>query len=169
MTRHEVRRARARDLRHLQQIEDAADPMFADFVGHPTGFGSSPTGHERADLPGFLLVAGDPPVGFAHLLVLDGHAHLEQVSVHPEQMRRGVGSALVQAVLAEARAEGFVEVSLCTFRDVPWNAPLYAALGFSEVASLQPYQRRLRDHEVDLGLDALGSRLVMSAPTATGA
>ncbi len=36
--------------------------------------------------------------------------------------------------MAEARAQGFDRLSLCTYRDVPWNGPFYASLGFTEVA-----------------------------------
>ena len=113
--------------------------------------------------PGFLLVAGprraSPPVGFVHVLVIDGHAHLEQLSVLPEHQRRGIGAALIRAAMDEARAQGFDRLSLCTYRDVPWNGPFYAASGFTEVTELAPYERRLREKERELGLDVNGVRV----------
>src|SRR4029079_9887686 len=116
--------------------------------------------------PGFLLVAvpdeQGPPVGFVHVLVIDGHAHLEQLSVLPERQRQGIGAALVRAAMAEARMQGFDRLSLCTYRDVPWNGPYYRSLGFTEVTDLAPYERRLREKERDLGLDENGVRVVMS-------
>lgn len=126
----------------------------------------APTGGEREAEPGFLLVAGDPVVGFVHVLLIDGDAHLEQVSVHPDHGRQGIGAALVRAAMHEARRDGHDRLSLCTYRDLPWNGPFYAALGFAEVleADLLPFQRRLRDAERAMGLDRAGVRVVMSVP-----
>ena len=61
----------------------------------------------------------------------------------------------------EARAQGFDRLSLCTYRDVPWNGPFYRSLGFTEVNDLAQYERRLRDKERDLGLEVNGVRVVM--------
>ena len=38
---------------------------------------------------------------------------------------------------------------------------LWAALGFTEVTDLAPYERRIRQKELDLGLDVNGVRCVM--------
>ncbi len=81
-----------------------------------------------------VLVAGSPPVGLAALTVLDGNAHLEQISVHPDHGRRGVGSALLEAACAWARRLGHRWITLTTFRDLPWNAPWYARHGFTVLA-----------------------------------
>jgi ribosomal protein S18 acetylase RimI-like enzyme len=162
---HRLRHARAADLRHLAAIEDSGVQQFRDLFGEeiePVLLSPAISGASRADQPGFLLVAGDPPVGFAHVLDLDGHAHLEQVSVRPEAQHRGIGARLVRGAMAEARARGYRSMSLCTYRDVPWNGPFYASLGFVEVERLEPYQERLRDHERRLGLDRNGVRVVMS-------
>jgi ribosomal protein S18 acetylase RimI-like enzyme len=166
---HRVRHARASDLAHIAPIEDAGGPQFQEWFGEaiePILLSPATDGRKRANEPGFMLVAApdeqSPPVGFVHVLVLEGHAHLEQISVLPEHQRRGIGAALVRAALAEARAQGFDRMSLCTYRDVPWNGPYYRSLGFTEVADLAPYQQRLRDKERDLGLDVNGVRVVMS-------
>jgi ribosomal protein S18 acetylase RimI-like enzyme len=167
VTAYDIRPARAADLRHLAAIEESGVPLFAELFGGPLGpplASPAPTGGHRVDQPGFLLVAGDPPVGFVHVLVIDGFAHLEQLSVHPSAGRRGVGSALVRAAMEEARLDGFAELSLCTYRDVPWNGPFYQRLGFREVERPWPFQRDLRRHERKLGLDEYGPRVVMSAP-----
>ncbi|MBB6629232.1 GNAT family N-acetyltransferase [Nocardioides sp. KIGAM211] len=161
---YDVRRATREDLAALQSVELSGNPMFDELFG-PTGWGA-PTGAERAAQPGFVLVAGDPPVGFAHVLDLEGTAHLEQLSVLPDLLRQGIGSALVRAAQAEAAARGHAALSLCTYRDVPWNAPFYRTLGFVEAERLTPLQRRLRDHEHDAGLDRFGVRVVMVAPLA---
>ena len=72
-------------------------------------------------------------VGFALCGEIDGHAHLHELDVVPEHGRRGIGSALLESVCNEAAARGFSAMTLITLRDVPWNAPFYAARGFAEM------------------------------------
>ncbi|MGA8845815.1 MAG: GNAT family N-acetyltransferase [Nocardioides sp.] len=163
-----IRLARPSDLRHLAAIEDAADGLLEAYVGSAAGSSPpfpTPSGGQR-DLTGTLLVAQAGPelVGFAHLTTPDGHAHLEQLSVLPAHGRQGIGRALVLAVMEEARWAGHDEISLCTFAEVPFNAPFYASLGFTETAVLAGFQVRLRTVETALGLDEVGPRMVMSAP-----
>ncbi|WP_370039331.1 GNAT family N-acetyltransferase, partial [Nocardioides sp.] len=89
-------------------------------------------------------------------------AHLEQLSVRlPEHGRRGVGTALVHAACEEARWAGHDSLTLCTYRDVPWNGPFYRRLGFSEDPAPPPHLARIRRHEQDLGLDRCGAREVL--------
>jgi hypothetical protein len=54
-----------------------------------------------------------------------------------------------------ARARGHCRMTLTTFRDVPWNGPYYARLGWSALpeAGLPPELAAARQHERDLGLD----------------
>jgi GNAT superfamily N-acetyltransferase len=144
----------------LIEIEEAADRLF-DLAG----YGSTPGPASVADLSRaqLVLVAADPPVGYARMEVVDGRAHLEGLSVRPSSMRRGIGSALVRAICDEARAAGYTELTLCTFAEVPWNGPFYAGLGFIELPAteLTPGLRELRAAELEIGLDAMGRRIVM--------
>ncbi|GAB3459340.1 GNAT family N-acetyltransferase [Streptomonospora sediminis] len=82
----------------------------------------------------WVLVACEPVRAFAAVEVLDGAAHLAELAVHPDHGRRGVGTALVEAVCGLAGSEGFAAVTLTTFRDLAWNAPWYARRGFAELA-----------------------------------
>jgi len=170
-----VRPARPSDLRHLAAVEDAGGPLFEELFGAaiaPVLLSPAPSGLDRDLEPGFILVAvaGGQVVGFAHVTDQDGHAHLEQLSVLPEHGRRGIGGALVHAAMEEARWAGYDDMSLCTYRDVPWNGPFYASLGFAEVERLSDHQQRLHEYELALGLDANGVRVVMSRrlPQVTG-
>jgi GNAT superfamily N-acetyltransferase len=156
----DVRRVQRRDLPVLAAIEDEADGLYRDLFG-ATDWDPPTPGEERARHPGFLLVAGDPPEGFVHVLELGGIAHLEQLAVRRSAMRQGLGSALVLAAMGEARARGHAELSLCTYAEVPWNGPFYARLGFVESDDPGPVLRDLRAREQDLGLDRHGRRTVM--------
>ena len=112
------------------------------------------------------LVAGRPPVGMARIELVDGHAHLGQLSVLPEYGRLGIGTDLVQASIEWARERGYDELTLTTFADVPFNAPWYQRLGFRVVPehdALGPELAGIVDQERDL--TRLGTRVVMSIST----
>jgi ribosomal protein S18 acetylase RimI-like enzyme len=142
----------------LIEIEEAADRLF-DLAGYGTTPGpATVTELSRAHC---VLVAGDPPVGYARMEVVDGRAHLECLSVRPSSMRRGIGSALVNAVCDQARQAGYAELTLCTFAEVPWNGPFYAGLGFTELTELTPGLAALQATEQKVGLNAMGRRIVM--------
>ena len=88
----------------------------------------------RADGRAWVAVdEADRPVAYLLSAVVDGCAHVEQVSVAPTHARRGLGAALVDHLAAVAAGEGCPAVTLTTFRDVPWNAPYYERLGFTLV------------------------------------
>lgn len=100
--------------------------------------------------------ADDRPIGFAVATALGGNAHLVELDVVPDHGRLGLGRRLVDAVVAWGRARGFPALTLSTFRDVPWNAPYYARLGFRVLADaeLTPALRELRREEARHGLCA---------------
>ena len=168
-----VREARPSDLRHLRAVEESGGAPFVEWFGDrvvPALLGTPPSGAERDAADGVLLVAaeGAEVVGFVHVLwLVDDRggpaAHLEQLSVRlPEHGRRGIGSTLVEAACAEARWAGHRAITLCTYRDVPWNGPFYRSRGFVEVTDLPAYLREIRAHEQALGLDECGPREVLS-------
>jgi GNAT superfamily N-acetyltransferase len=136
----------------LGDVERAADGMFVPLgILFPPG-----TVIDEADDPSKVLVVGDPPVAFAYADRLDSRLHLHQIAVHPDHGRRGIGSALMAAVIARA---GDADVTLTTFRDVPWNGPWYAGLGFVELTSPGPGLSALIAEE--LPLTGLGERVVL--------
>lgn len=160
-----IRAAEGTDAETIQAIETAADALLIDGLGAwqwpPAGDGAA-----RLSSPGFVLVGEDDvsrsPVGFVHVLDVDGHAHLEQLSVLPAAGRQGHGRALVTAALDEARDRGYTRVTLRTYAEVPWNAPFYASCGFLESIAETPFLRELIDVEATLGLDRYGRRIQMT-------
>jgi GNAT superfamily N-acetyltransferase len=115
-----------------------------------------------------VLVSGSPPVGFACIDIVDGDAHLWQLSVHPSAGRQGIGGALVHAACEWARSAGYGAVTLTTYRDVPWNGPFYARLGFVPLGDLTPGLAAIREHERAIGDDDFGPRVAMRRAVVAG-
>lgn len=155
----EVRPARDNDLTRIAEVERAAGRLFVD-VGMPNIAEHPPTPLDvlREHLgDGTLLVATEDVglVGFATLLELDGHAHLDQMAVHPAYGRRGHGTRLLEAACGLARQRGHSMITLTTFQDVAWNAPYYAERGFRILGEteLTDELQDLRTREAEFGLD----------------
>jgi GNAT superfamily N-acetyltransferase len=166
---YRVVHARSHDLPLLPEIELAAARML---TGHaPAGVLAETTTQfalREARRHGRLWVAlaDQVPVGFAHVVVHEpGVAHLEELDVHPEHGRRGLGRWLVTTVCTWAMSRGFSAVTLTTFRDVPWNMPFYERLGFTVVPSdeISPALRSVVIDECNRGLDPR-RRVVMRRP-----
>lgn len=154
-----VRSPRPGELELLAAIELAADSVFAS-VGIDLPADTAPL--EYLQQAEFVLVAGDPVVGFAVVERVDADAHLGQLSVHPSAARRGIGSALLAAVVEECAERGFPAVTLTTFADVAWNGPFYRRRGFVTLDAPGP---ELRRHVAELAwLDALGRREALVLP-----
>lgn len=159
MPNYEIITARATDLPRLPAIEIAAARLLADHA--PEAVLTQTTSHEAltcAQQRGHLWVvlADDVPVGFAHVEVIESAvAHLEELDVHPEYGRRGLGTRLVLAVCGWAAANGYRAITPTTFRDPPWNRPFYARLGFEVIATeeLSPALRAVVQAETSRGLD----------------
>jgi GNAT superfamily N-acetyltransferase len=152
-----VRPAGPADLAGLAAIELSGEPMFARIgIVFPPGPATVELAIEHgAD----VFVAGDPPVAFAAVIELDGHPHLEQISVRADQAGQGIGSVLLADVVRRAGPG----LTLLTFRDVPWNGPWYLRHGFTELPA-SAWGPQLRAHwqaEVDAGLHDLAPRVVM--------
>ncbi|MDQ0641929.1 GNAT family N-acetyltransferase [Microbacterium murale] len=166
LTHAEVRFADAEDFGGLEEIETAADNLFVSLFS-ATDWPPTTPATERAEYPGFTLLlrredAGT--VGFVQVLESEGFAHLEQLSVIPEYGRLGYGRMLVTAAKSEALSRGHRELTLRTYRDVPWNAPFYATCGFEPSIPTSEFHLRLVDVETRLRLERWGPRIQMTAP-----
>jgi GNAT superfamily N-acetyltransferase len=130
-----IRAAAPADAEHLPAIEVAAGARFRE-VGLDAVADDEPWSVAEY---GALVAAGriwvadvaGRPVGYVLASDLGGHVHLDQLSVLPDHGGRGLGSALVDVVMAWARDRGATFVTLTTFRDVSWNAPWYERRGFT--------------------------------------
>jgi GNAT superfamily N-acetyltransferase len=154
----DVRIASPDEFELIRQVELEADRLF-ETVGIGPFTNSDDENHLAT--AAVVLVTGRPPVGFACVDVVDGVAHLWQLSVRPEASRQGLGRALVEAACEWARSHDYPALTLTTFRDVPWNGPFYTKLGFHRVDELSPGLLAIRRHEQAIGDDDFGPRLAM--------
>lgn len=161
MTTMRIRAGREKDLRVLQDIERAAGRCFRD-VGMDLVADDAPPALavlRRFRRGGGLRVAADVaddrPVAYVLVEPVDGNAHIEQISVHPDSARRRIGAALIDHVAARAGAAGVRALTLSTFTGVPWNAPYYERCGFRPLAQeeLTPGLLKIRAEEALAGLD----------------
>ena len=95
----------------------------------------------------------DEPVGFAVVDVVDGAAHIEQVSVHPAHAHQRIGAMLLDHVADWAARQGLPAMTLVTFRGVPWNAPYYERLGFRELVASEVTPGLTARRAADRGAD----------------
>ncbi len=165
-----IRLARSDELAALREVERAAGAPFRDVGMDAIADDDPPSLGELAvfQQDGRAWVATDDtdqPVGYIVVDVVDGAAHVEQVSVHPSHARQGLGRALLGTVVLWAEQQGLDAVTLTTFSDVPWNAPYYLRLGFRILAEAEVSEglRRIREQEAARGLDAW-SRVSMRRP-----
>lgn len=157
----EIRAARANDVERLREIERRAGELFrgigmdrvADDEPAPGQILQTYVAEGRA----FVAVTrGDVPAAYVLIDLVDGAAHVEQVSVDPVFGRRRVGAALLEQVARWATERGLRRVTLNTFDDVLWNRPYYARCGYRllNAQEVTPGLARLRVREAELGLDA---------------
>jgi ribosomal protein S18 acetylase RimI-like enzyme len=171
-----IRPAHIDDGPALREIERSAGARFRD-VGLAEVAEHEPASVE--DLAGYAaegrswVAVGDDgaPIGYVLVDVVDGNAHVEQVSVRPEAQGRGVGRALIDEVDRWAQRSGRPGLTLTTFADVSWNGPLYRHLGFRVLGGdeIGPELRALTEVEAAHGLDP-AARVCMHRPAGlTGA
>ncbi len=99
-------------------------------------------------------------VAYAGLLSprTSGQADIQTIAVVPAARRSGLGRALMNALLAEARTRGATEVFLEVRADNPGAKSLYDGLGFEEIA-VRPHYYQPDD------VDAIVMRLLLPTPT----
>jgi GNAT superfamily N-acetyltransferase len=152
---YQIRQATIDDLAQLQAVERAAAQLFAQSP-YPE-LADSPLNISEFD-PAVQTVwaalADDAIAAFVLVDLFGDYAHIHELDVHPQHARRGLGARLLAHVGVWAQAQGLHYLTLTTFRNVPWNAPYYARLGFVEwEGDLPPDLQAILDAERAAGLD----------------
>jgi GNAT superfamily N-acetyltransferase len=156
----EIRATGVDDLEAIRAIELRAGALFhdvgmSDIATHPVPPAAVFARFVRAGRSWVVADDSGAPVAFVLVDVVDGLAHIEQVSVDPSYARRGLGRVLIDYVGRWAVGQGMPALTLTTFRGVPWNGPYYARLGFVELRDGErgPELARLMAREAQHGLD----------------
>ncbi len=156
-----IRLARPDDLPALIDVEREAGELFrevgmAAIADDDPGTVAELAVYQSAGRAWVSVDDDDRPVAYLVAVVVDGCAHIEQVSVRPSHARRGLGSALIETLADWARSRGLTALTLTTFETVPWNAPYYERLRFRVVpeAEIGAGLRSIRRAEAARGLDA---------------
>jgi ribosomal-protein-alanine N-acetyltransferase len=102
---------------------------------------------ERA-LARVVVTELDAVVGFACTWHVVDEAHLLRVAVLPAARGRGIGTALLARVFADARAGGCVQVDLEVARSNVAALALYRRAGFVEVGVRPGYYQHPKDDAV---------------------
>lgn len=154
-----LRAARSFEIERLREIErESSSRLLGTDLAHlaqdePT---DADTLRDRM-AQGALIVAAedDEPVGYVIFEEVEGCAYVEQIDVLTSHAGRRIGARLLEAVAEAAKGRGLQALTLSTFRDVPFNAPYYARLGFEVIADedLTPGLLAIRAAHVARGLD----------------
>ena len=132
-----VRPMTAEDIAVVQAVAAAAGERFRSFAdARIAACADHPPVDERVlldfvgDRRAWVATSDGVVVGFAVAGTVGDCAHLGEVAVDPAHGRQGHATALLDTVVAWAGERGLPAVTLTTFRDVPFNRPLYERRGF---------------------------------------
>jgi len=101
------------------------------------------TGLQAPEITVWSAWDGDRIAGVGALKMLGhGHAEVKSMRSHPDYLRRGVGSAILEKVIATARERGVLRLSLETGRGPAFEPALmlYRRRGFAEGAPFSDYE-----------------------------
>lgn len=97
-------------------------------------------------------VEGDTVLGYAGMHTVLGESYIDNVAVFPEHRGRGIGRALVQALIDRAKEDGGVFITLEVRAS---NAPaiaLYSALGFGRAGVRKNFYSKPKEDALILTL-----------------
>jgi GNAT superfamily N-acetyltransferase len=138
-----IRPAQAEDAEVLPQIEQSAGEAFRaipELAWLAEGENISVEQHCALIAAGACWVAADGkdrPAGFLSAGIEDDVLHIWELDVSLDRQGQGIGRALLERAVADARWRGLAAVTLTTFRAVPWNAPFYRKLGFRALEGVE--------------------------------
>ncbi len=163
----DTRVAEERDFPSLQEIEAATSQLFPGLRG--TNDSDLPTASgDRVGSGGTVLVVGEPAVGFARVSEVGGKFRLDQVAVHPDHARQGLGTELVYAAAELVADRGGEALSLVLRADMSGNGSFFKALGFAVVDPPPQELAPVIEHELARGSSRGHALVAMTRPITPG-
>lgn len=130
MTGPHVRRALPDERLDLEALQRRASMALSEYreqlEAHPDAIHLAPEQIEFGDV--LVAEANGKILGFAVLEISEGRAELDGLFVEPEHWRKRIGSALVEAVIREARRKG---LTVLTVVASPSARAFYERCGFT--------------------------------------
>ena len=139
----------------LRDIESTAAAKYFETGYDPSLWSTNhPEDFARYAANDLLWVAlwENSPVGFAIADIFRDALHLEELDVLPEYQGRGIGTTLVNEVIAAARRRLMKTVTLRTFHTTPWSVGLYKKCGFQIIQETPYYLQLHLVNERNMGL-----------------
>lgn len=163
-----IREARLDELSILPEIERSAAALF-EGGDQPMDLLTNLTPAEvwaPRQAAGTVWVVDDgsgEPVGFLAAEIFKDELHVWELDVRREAQGQGLGRRLMGHAIDWARGRGLSRLTLTTFREIAWNAPFYASLGFVEVSGedLSVRLAEVLSLEASKGLDPAGRCAMM--------
>ncbi|WP_445515533.1 GNAT family N-acetyltransferase [Streptomyces sp. NEAU-174] len=125
---HHIRPATADDTDAVKAVIDAAYRPYVARIGlRPAPMDAD---HAADIAAGRVFVTGDPVVGVLVLVAEPDHLVLENIAVHPDAHRQGVGRHLLTFAETQARALGLPEIRLYTNALMWENQEIYPRYGY---------------------------------------
>ena len=129
-------RVRALLTRHLEGMHASSPP------GHV--FALDWSGLQQPEISFYALWDGDELLGFGALKELDPRAgEIKSMRTADAHLRRGVGAAILEHIIGEARRRGYTRLSLETGSGSPFEPALalYRKYGFTDGAAFDGYEK----------------------------
>lgn len=142
-----IRSAQSDDAKALPAIEQSAALAFRaipDLAWLADGDTTSPEQHRAPIAEGTCWVAVntlDEPLGFLSAAIEGDALHIQEIDVHLDWQGLGIGRALLQRAIDDARRRGLAAITLTTFRDIAWNAPFYSKSRFHILSAAEMDER----------------------------
>ena len=138
------------DAAKLPSIERSSNALFRQWPGLEEIADDDPHSadeHLERIALGNSLVAEDAKHGIVGFLIFENFPdalHIWEIAVEQSRQRQGIGKQLIEAAVEIAERNRAAAITLTTFREVPWNAPLYEKLGFQLLGEAELTPRLLQ-------------------------
>ncbi|MEO6920782.1 MAG: GNAT family N-acetyltransferase [Collimonas sp.] len=165
---YRVELASASDVEALAEVEQAAATLFPERL-LPLHLRGETVACEKllaAQTAGMLWVAKDAAnsvLGFACVAMHGAVASLSEIDVLPAYGGRGIGSALLAAIIAWGKSRGIPTLYLTTFREFAPSQALYRKFGFVTLGAVPDFLVAALRQEAAAGLaERVAMRLTFS-------